>query len=139
MDILTTFEQHASFYPDQTAIKYNDEILTYKELELFSNILAKTIEDASKPLLLYGHMSPFMVVGMLASMKAGCGYVPVDTSLPEDRIAAIINKVEPQYIFNTTLESLSLASSDEIFPTSLHRSGKDFLLVPWPYAPYCAP
>lgn len=121
MDILTTFEQHASFYPDQADIKYNDEILTYKELELFSNTLAKTIEDASKPLLLYGHMSPFMVVGMLASMKAGCGYVPVDTSLPEDRIAAIINKVEPQYIFNTTSESLSLASSDEIFPTSLHH------------------
>lgn len=87
MDIITTVKQHASFHPDQAAVKYNGEILTYKELEQCSNALAKRIENTNKPLLLYGHMSPFMIVGMLASMKAGCGYVPVDTSLPEDRIA----------------------------------------------------
>lgn len=44
MDIITTVKQHASFYPDQAAIKYNDDILTYKELEQFSNTLAKHIE-----------------------------------------------------------------------------------------------
>lgn len=121
MDIITTVKQHASFYPDQAAIKYNDDILTYKELEQFSNTLAKHIEDANKPLLLYGHMSPFMIVGMLASMKVGCGYVPVDTSLPEDRVASIINKIEPQFIFNTTSETLTLTIGEEIFIESLRQ------------------
>lgn len=121
MDIITTVKQHASFHPDQAAIKYNDDILTYKELEQFSNTLAKHIEDANKPLLLYGHMSPFMIVGMLASMKVGCGYVPVDTSLPEDRVASIINKIEPQFIFNTTSEALTLTIGEEIFIESLRQ------------------
>ena len=36
-------------------------------------------------MVLYGHMSPYMIVGMLGAIKAGCGYVPIDTSVPEER------------------------------------------------------
>lgn len=119
MDIINLIKQHATFYPDQKAVKYNDEVLTYKDIEIYSNTLAKSIECSDKPLLLYGHMSPFMIVGMLASIKAGCGYVPVDTSLPEDRIISIINKIEPQYIFNTTTASLNINIGTEIFTETL--------------------
>ncbi|MBF7017553.1 D-alanine--poly(phosphoribitol) ligase subunit DltA [Staphylococcus durrellii] len=115
MDIINLVKQHATFHPDQDAVKYNDNVLTYKDIEQYSNTLAKSIENTDKPLLLYGHMSPFMIVGMLASIKAGCGYVPVDTSLPEDRVASIVKKIEPQYIFNTTTESINLNLGTEIF------------------------
>jgi D-alanine--poly(phosphoribitol) ligase subunit 1 len=38
-----------------------------------------------KPLIVYGHMSPYMLVGMIGAIKAGCGYVPIDTSVPSER------------------------------------------------------
>src|SRR5699024_6108876 len=39
-------------------------------------------------------------------MKVGCGYVPIDTSIPHDRLQTIIDKIDGQYMFNTTEEEL---------------------------------
>ncbi|MEK4843427.1 MULTISPECIES: D-alanine--poly(phosphoribitol) ligase subunit DltA [Staphylococcus] len=107
-DIIRTLIEHGENCPNQVAVKHNDEILTYEALNCFANKLAILLKDAKTPLILYGHMSPFMIVGMIGSMKAGCGYVPLDTSIPQDRILSIINKIEPQYIFNTTDEQLEI-------------------------------
>ena len=116
-DIIRTLIEHGENCPNQVAVKHNDEILTYEALNRFANQLAILLKDAKTPLILYGHMSPFMIVGMIGSMKAGCGYVPLDTSIPQDRILSIINKIEPQYIFNTTddqleIEDISFISKD---------------------------
>ncbi|MFK4181179.1 D-alanine--poly(phosphoribitol) ligase subunit DltA [Staphylococcus cohnii] len=107
-DIIRTLIEHGENCPNQVAVKHNDEILTYEALNCFANKLAILLKDAKTPLILYGHMSPFMIVGMIGSMKADCGYVPLDTSIPQDRILSIINKIEPQYIFNTTDEQLEI-------------------------------
>ncbi|MBA1352460.1 MULTISPECIES: D-alanine--poly(phosphoribitol) ligase subunit DltA [Staphylococcus] len=107
-DIIRTLIEHGENCPNQVAVKHNDEILTYEALNRFANQLAILLKDAKTPLILYGHMSPFMIVGMIGSMKAGCGYVPLDTSIPQDRILSIINKIEPQFIFNTTNEQLEI-------------------------------
>ncbi|WP_145379832.1 D-alanine--poly(phosphoribitol) ligase subunit DltA [Staphylococcus cohnii] len=107
-DIIRTLIEHGENCPNQVAVKHNDEILTYEALNCFANKLAILLKDAKTPLILYGHMSPFMIMGMIGSMKAGCGYVPLDTSIPQDRILSIINKIEPQYIFNTTDEQLEI-------------------------------
>ena len=51
-------------------------------------------------------MSPYMVVGMIGAIKAGCGYVPIDTSVPIERVEMIMNKVDPTFILNTTDSSV---------------------------------
>ncbi|WP_210129468.1 D-alanine--poly(phosphoribitol) ligase subunit DltA [Staphylococcus sp. GDX8P66P] len=107
-DIIRTLIEHGENCPNQVAVKHNDEILTYEALNRFANQLAILLKDAKTPLILYGHMSPSMIVGMIGSMKAGCGYVPLDTSIPQDRILSIINKIEPRFIFNTTDEQLEI-------------------------------
>ncbi|MFW0760351.1 D-alanine--poly(phosphoribitol) ligase subunit DltA [Staphylococcus cohnii] len=107
-DIIRTLKEHGENCPNQVAVKHNDEILTYEALNSFANQLAIILKNAKTPLILYGHMSPFMIVGMIGSMKAGCGYVPLDTSIPQDRILSIIKKIEPQFIFNTTDEQLEI-------------------------------
>lgn len=65
-------------------------------------------------MVLYGHMSPYMIVGMLGAIKAGCGYVPIDTSVPEERVKMIIEKVQPEFIFNTSDETLEQSIGKEI-------------------------
>lgn len=42
------------------------------------------------PILVYGHMEPHMIVSFLGSVKAGHPYIPVDLSIPSERIAKII-------------------------------------------------
>lgn len=105
-DIIYSLIENEKMYPEQIAIKHNTDVLTYRELNQYANKLADLIKDTKSPLIVYGHMSPFMIVGMIASMKAGCGYVPLDISMPEERINTIIEKINPDFIFNTSEHSL---------------------------------
>ncbi|WP_239703222.1 MULTISPECIES: AMP-binding protein [unclassified Mammaliicoccus] len=91
-DILEKVTFMNKWHADKVAINYRDEVITYGELDLYSNKLATLIKGSRKPIVLYGHMSPYMIVGMIASMKAGIGYVPIDTSIPLERIEHIIEK-----------------------------------------------
>ena len=117
-DIVYSLIENEKNYPDQIAIRHNDETINYRELNQYTNRLAELIKDSQSPLIVYGHMSPYMIVGMLASLKAGCGYVPIDVSMPEDRISSIIEKVEPDYILNTT-ESLLDIKHNHIFDLNI--------------------
>ena len=124
-DIIQTLIGHGENCPNQVAVKHNDEILTYEALNRLANQLAMILKDAKTPLILYGHMSPYMIVGMVGSMKAGCGYVPLDTSIPQDRMLSIINKIEPQYIFNTTDEQIEIEHVSFISKDSLSSVKQD--------------
>ena len=64
-------------------------------------------------------MSPYMIVGMIGSIKAGCGYVPIDTSIPQERVVSIINKIAPQYLLNTTDAQLHIEGPSIITTTAL--------------------
>lgn len=64
-------------------------------------------------MVLYGHMSPYMIVGMLGAIKAGCGYVPIDTSVPEERVKWL-SKSSTRIYFNTSDETLEQSIGKEI-------------------------
>ena len=66
-----------------------DERLTYGELSRWSDALAAYLVDtapAGKPVVIYGHKSPLMLVGFIAAAKAGLTYAPVDIAYPADRV-----------------------------------------------------
>lgn len=113
-DILQTINRYSVIYPNKIAIRYNDHSLTYKQLDTYANALACYIMSSRTPLILYGHMSPYMIVGMLASLKAGCGYIPLDISMPTARLQHIINKVEPNFVLNTTSDEIELTNGEII-------------------------
>lgn len=83
--------------PHRVAIRHKSDELTYRQLIEESSKLAHYLQDTNKPLIIYGHMSPYMVVGMIGAIKAGCGYVPIDTSVPIERVEMIMNKVSNIY------------------------------------------
>ncbi|MGW0778948.1 amino acid adenylation domain-containing protein, partial [Streptomyces sp. NPDC002835] len=91
------FEQQAARTPHATALVAGDTRLTFAELEARAGKLAR---------LLIGHgvgpeqyaavalpRTADLVVAVLAVMKAGAAYVPVDPSLPADRIAQLLQDV----------------------------------------------
>lgn len=62
--------------------------------------------SSKKPIVVYGHKSPYMIVCFLACVKSGRAYCPVDTSVPASRVMAILDEVEPEIIL--AVEELSV-------------------------------
>jgi amino acid adenylation domain-containing protein len=99
------FEEQAERTPDNVALVYEGKQLTYRELNEYSNQLAhhirkqyrNTANDELRPdtlIALYLNRSLEMVVSILAVLKAGAAYVPIDTSYPKDRVNYILDDTE---------------------------------------------
>src|SRR4051794_9691148 len=97
-----TVSRQAQRRPGSTAIVYKGDSLTYGELENSSNRLARLLIDAGcregDRVGLLAPKSIRTLVGMLAILKAGCVYVPMDTSSPAARLAKIVDVAEPRCI-----------------------------------------
>ena len=121
-DIIKILNHFVKAQPEAIAVRHTNDELTYKELDEASSKLAHQLQDSKKPMILYGHMSPYMIVGMIGAIKAGCGYVPIDTSVPKERVNMIINKVQPEMIFNTEDETLDQTDAQVISIKDVQQS-----------------
>ncbi|WGI26271.1 amino acid adenylation domain-containing protein [Halomonas alkaliantarctica] len=86
-------ERHTEVTPEATALVFEDQSLSYAELNTRANQLAHyLIELGVKPETRVGiaiERSIEMVVGLLATLKAGGAYVPLDPEYPSERLAFI--------------------------------------------------
>ena len=89
----------AATYPDKIAIAYEDCRLTYAQLNIEANRLARLLRNRVTPrsdcvvaLLLDKGISMF--VAILAVWKAGMAYTPIDASLPHDRIYYVVEETK---------------------------------------------
>ena len=84
------FEEQAEQHPDNIALIFEDEELTYKALNERANQVAHyLIAQGVKPDTLVGlcvERSLEMVIGLIGILKAGGAYVPIDPDYPEERI-----------------------------------------------------
>jgi len=92
--IHTLFEAQVDRNRDAVAVVYENQRLTYGELNNCANQLAHHLrEQGVRPESLVGicmDRSPEMVVGLLAILKAGGAYVPLDSVYPIERLAFIL-------------------------------------------------
>jgi hypothetical protein len=84
------FEHQAAKTPDACAVSVAGAALTYRELNLRANQLARHLKQLGVgPEILVGLLverSLDMVVALLGVTKAGGAYVPLDPSFPSDRL-----------------------------------------------------
>ncbi|MDJ0580938.1 non-ribosomal peptide synthetase [Crocosphaera sp.] len=84
------FEEQVKKTPNAVAVVYEEEQLTYQELNQKANQLAHYLQKSGvKPDTLVGicvERSLEMVIGLLGILKAGGAYVPIDPNYPTDRI-----------------------------------------------------
>ncbi|RML33674.1 hypothetical protein ALQ96_101764, partial [Pseudomonas syringae pv. atrofaciens] len=84
------FEAQVERAPQAVAVVHGDVRLSYRELNNRANQLAHHLRDIGvKPdsrVAICVERSEAMVIGLLAILKAGGGYVPLDPAYPEDRI-----------------------------------------------------
>ena len=88
------FEAQVARTPDALALRYEDEHLTYRELNHRANQVAhhlQTMGVGAEVLVgLYVERSLAMVVGLLGILKAGGAYVPLDPTYPPERLAFML-------------------------------------------------
>jgi amino acid adenylation domain-containing protein len=88
------FEQHVELTPERVAVAYDNEQLSYAELNGWANRLAHFLRGLGVgPEVRTGILmerSVEMVVGVLGVLKAGGAYVPLDPAYPEERLAFMV-------------------------------------------------
>jgi amino acid adenylation domain-containing protein len=79
--------------PDDIAVLFGENKITYSELGVQSDNLSKSITYLSPDSTIVGistTRSIEMVIGVLAILKAGKAYLPLDPSYPQDRLQQIV-------------------------------------------------
>jgi amino acid adenylation domain-containing protein len=100
------FEEQAARTPDKPAVAAADVVLSYAELNKRANRLAHFLiglgagpEQFVATALSSGAE---MVVGLLAILKAGAAYLPVDQSYPAERIEYMLADAKPRFLLTTS-------------------------------------
>ncbi|WP_181217409.1 non-ribosomal peptide synthetase DhbF [Bacillus subtilis] len=100
------FEKQAALRPDAIAVVYENQELSYAELNERANRLARMmISEGVGPeqfVALALPRSLEMAVGLLAVLKAGAAYLPLDPDYPADRIAFMLKDAQPAFIMTNT-------------------------------------
>src|SRR3954470_9807180 len=105
-------EQQVKRTPASPAVCFEGHTLTYEELDRRANVLAASLiglgvhPDSLVALLV--HRSMDMVVGILATLKAGGAYLPIDPGHPTTRVEFILEDANPAVLLteSTLLDSL---------------------------------
>ena len=96
--IHTLFEAQVARIPDAIALQFEDEYLTYDQLNIRANQLACRLQRSGvKREVIVGLMlerSLFLCISLLGILKAGGAYVPLDPSYPTERLAFMLTDTE---------------------------------------------
>lgn len=134
------FEQQANRTPDSVAVVHKGNKLTYRELSNLSSQLAVYLKqqltvEVGDMVALYLDRSENIIVSILAIMKVGAVYVPMDTKAPADRIGYILSDIRAKAVITDkhnieTLENLnikieSIKVDDALFWTNIAETCQD--------------
>ncbi|MCC9018863.1 non-ribosomal peptide synthetase [Flavobacterium lipolyticum] len=117
------FEQQVGKNPDAVAVVFENRSLTYRELDAISNQLAHYLlnhydiktEDLIAVKL---ERSEWIYTSLLAVLKTGGVYVPIDPGYPEQRIAYIEQDSTCKVVIDEKLLANFISSQDN-YPTTL--------------------
>ncbi len=109
------FARQAARTPAATAVVSGDRTLTYGELDARANQLAHALlrrnVRAGSLVPVWLPRSPELVVALLAVLKAGAAYVPLDPMQPSERLGRMLAAIAPPVV----LTHSSLAGGDGRF------------------------
>ena len=102
------FENTVDEVSESIAVSYEDNYITYKELNSRANGIATyllSLEDkcnTQKTIGILMNRSIEMIISIVAILKAGMAYVPVDTHYPYERIKHILQDSNVKFVITTT-------------------------------------
>ncbi|MEJ6981954.1 amino acid adenylation domain-containing protein [Pedobacter sp. P351] len=127
--IAAVFEEQTSKTPNEIALIFGQEEITYKELNERANRVAHYLHSknvrSEELVLVCVDRSADLMIGILGILKAGAAYVPVDAGYPADRIRfmledtgakiALISKANKlKLAYTTGLDLIEIDGKDQI-------------------------
>ncbi|WP_051796164.1 non-ribosomal peptide synthetase [Streptomyces sp. NRRL S-87] len=110
------FEEQAARHPDRTAVTHDGTSLTYAQLEERANRLARLL--AARGAGPEGYVavalerSADLVTALLAVVKSGAGYLPLDPHYPADRLAYMLGDAAPVLVVTTGADRAGLPDTE---------------------------
>ncbi len=96
------FEAQVKLTPDATALVWEHEALSYRELNRRANRLAHRLRElgvgAEVRVGIYLQRSPELLVALLGVLKAGGAYVPLDPAYPHERLSFMLDDTQPAVV-----------------------------------------
>ena len=118
--VIDLFEECVEKYPDNTALVYEGQTLTYKQFHHKIVSLASVIQDTGiKPndiVAIIAERSIEMVVTIYGIMKSGASYLPIDPNYPKERIAYILKDSEAKLVITNAPQIINNLIVNKQFP-----------------------
>ena len=116
VSIPEVFEAQVARAPEAVAIRFEGRSLTYRQLDEGSNRLAQLLsENGARPgqrVALLFNRSAEAIMAMLAVLKTGAAYVPIDPAHPDARIDFMLDDAAPVAAITTPAWADRLAGRD---------------------------
>ena len=141
MELLNHLKDNCQKHGNRCAFNSEAGSISYKNLWIRSGRLSAWLNNKlgkdKGPIVVYGHKKPEMIVFFLACVRSGRAYCPVDISMPQSRIADIINKTESKIVFiseelernskiNAVTEIIDVNKANEIINTTNEAINEKF-------------
>ena len=137
--VIEMFEMQAARTPDEVAVIFNDEEMTYHQLNLKANKLAWYLRGLgvgeNHVIAIIAERSFELIIGILGILKTGGAYAPIDCDYPQDRIDYIINDLESDVVITQSkfknkllhtnkmiIDIESIVSNSDIVSSNLQRA-----------------
>ncbi|MFT5822329.1 MAG: amino acid adenylation domain-containing protein/FkbM family methyltransferase [Crocinitomix sp.] len=97
--VIDLFEQQVVANPTKVAVVFEGTELTYQELDEVSNRLANYLNSncllkSDDLIAIQQERSEWMMISILAVLKSGAAYVPIDPESPQERIDTIFSECQ---------------------------------------------
>ncbi|MEU5692153.1 non-ribosomal peptide synthase/polyketide synthase [Actinosynnema sp. NPDC020468] len=106
--------------PDNAAVTFEGVTLTYAELDARANRLAHHLiglgAGPERFVALRFERSAELVVAVLAVLKSGAAYLPIDPSAPADRVRGMVEDAEPVVVLDSIPDVSSCPATDPAVP-----------------------
>ncbi|WP_439674075.1 amino acid adenylation domain-containing protein [Embleya sp. MST-111070] len=116
VSITELVEARAARTPDAVAVVAEGESLTYRELDARVDRLARELVELGvrpeSPVAVSLPRSADLVVALLAVLKAGGAYLPVDPKYPSQRLRAILEEARPHLVLTHSATVAALPEHD---------------------------
>ena len=98
-------KENLRHYANHTALVYQDEKLSYRQLDEMSDNLAHKLEKAGvrsgAVVGIVAHQSFEMIIGVLGIMKSGAAFLPIGAENPTERIQFILKDSKAKALLST--------------------------------------
>jgi len=137
-NIVALFEEQVAKVPGNTAVVFGNEMLSYQELNDRSSQLANylikqgVVAESLVPICM--ERSIQIIIAMIAVLKAGAAYVPIDPEYPQERIAFMLEDTGATVVLTSSTCMPQLPGFSPIYFLAIDTAwaliGKESLLVP---------